>query len=347
VRKRASLFLIIGAIVALHALFPIASLAADGGEPGESTKQAGEDRWVPSLAITSGVLVQKQDGLADSVLFEDMSPTSIPLRGFLDGDDLVVAPFVGGALEVMSPALPIRTRPRLFISGEIIPTFATSRDLAVEGDPGCVRGSEPGLPCARDDDGTGPRSFPQTSANGTGTKTTAKIDTLVYGANLGVAFPLQVGKRQLRIKPSFGWINYEVEASGLVVDAACDPSIQCTTTTDNAPNPSPPPPTIPVVTPGFLRETILRGNDSQRFNGIGPGLDIEMDTGQYGPLGVSLFMGARAYAIVDDRTISFSGSKSFDDQLGMDTAVARFEVKVDSWIYRAHVGIRFHWLGNQ
>jgi hypothetical protein len=31
----------------------------------------------------------------------------------------------------------------------------------------------------------------------------------------------------------------------------------------------------------------------------------------------------------------------------MDRAVGRFEVEVDSWIYRAHVGIRLHWLGNQ
>ena len=54
----------------------------------------------------------------------------------------------------MTPALPIPTRPRLFVSGEILPTFASDRDLALEGDPGCVRGPEPDAPCARDEDGS-------------------------------------------------------------------------------------------------------------------------------------------------------------------------------------------------
>ena len=63
-----------GAAVAFRALFPIASLATDGGELEKPTKQAGEDRWVPSLAITGGITIQKQQGFADSNLFEDMSP---------------------------------------------------------------------------------------------------------------------------------------------------------------------------------------------------------------------------------------------------------------------------------
>jgi hypothetical protein len=332
VRKGANVFRIIGAVVALRALFPIASLATDGGELGEPTKQAGEDRWVPSLAITSGVTIQKQEGFADSVLFEDMSPNPISLRGFVNGDDLAVSPFVGGALELMTPALPIPTRPRLFVSGEILPTFASDRDLAVEGNTGCISGPEPDAPCARDPGGLSGVDFDENSANGQGTSTIAQVDTLVYGASLGVAFPVQVGKRPLRIKPSFGWINYKVEVDGLVVDAACGdpgsvpPSLSCN---------------------DFLREMILAANDSQRFNGIGPGLDVEMDTGRYGPLGVSLFMGARAYAILGDRTISFSTEETFVDQLGTDRAVAQFEVEVDPWIYRAHVGIRFHWLGSE
>ncbi len=323
----------IGAVIALGVLVPSAALATDGGKLEKSTRQAGEDSWIPSLAITSGVTIQNHKGLVDSVLFEDMSSTPIPLRGFFNGSDTAVSPFVGGALEVMAPALPIPTRPRVFFSGEIIPTFSTSRDLALEGDPGCVRGPEPDAQCARNEvPGERRRGFGENDANGQGSETTAEVDTIVFGASLGVAFPLQFGKRQLRIKPSVGWINYEVKANGLVVDAKCDPEILCTDVR---------------ISPGFLRETILRGSGSQRFNGIGPGLDIEMDAARYGPLGVSLFIGGRAYAIVDDRTISFDATQSFDDQIGMDTAAARFEVKVDSWIYRAHVGVRFHWLGNQ
>jgi hypothetical protein len=339
-RKRANLFLLVGAVVALQALFPIASLAAAGGDPAEPARQAGEDRWVPSLAITGGATIQDQHGVADSVLFEDMSPTPVPLRGFVNGDDLAVSPFVGGSLEVMTPVLPIPTRPRLFLSGEILPTFASDRDVALEGDPGCVRGPLPDAPCARDIEEFGATTFGEDAINGEGTKTTAQVDTLVFGASLGVAFPLRFGRRQLRIKPSVGWINYKVEAEGLVVDGACDPPNGCTDTIIEFP------PFPPIVNEGFLRETTLTAGDSQRFNGIGPGLDIEMDAGRFGPLGVSLFLGGRAYRILDDRTITFGTTEAFDDQLGTDVAVAGFEVEVDPWMYRAHVGIRFQWLGS-
>ena len=371
-RKGAYRFRIIGAIVASQVLFPTASLAEDAGELKESAKQAGENRWVPSLAITSGVTAQNQDGTADSCLFPgDTGPDSCnsnvdpPLRGFFDGDDLAVSPFVGGALELMTPALPIPTRPRLFVSGEILPTFASDRDLALDGDPGCVRGPESDAGCAKnepvDEDGNPVRVTPfgEDSARGQGSRTSAQIDTLVYGASLGAAFPLKIGKRQLRIKPSVGWINYKVEFEGSVTNAVCAPSpnnqTQCTdiSTVIGVINPSPPPIVIFIPGPvdeGFMQETNLTASASQRFNAIGPGLDIEMDTGRYGPLGVSLFMGGRAYAVLGDRTISFDTEETFTDQIsapGTDRAVGQFEVEVDPWIYRAHVGIRFHWLGNQ
>jgi len=355
---------VVGATLALGMLIPFASLATNGNNPVESSKQEGEDRWVPSLAITSGITIQEQEGSADSVLTEDIAGISLgplPLRGFVRGDDLTVSPFVGGSLELMTPALPIPTRPRLFVSGEIVPTFASDRDLVIEGDPSCIRGPEPGIPCAIDElteliDGDEipirDRGFGEDSVNGQGSRTTAQIDTLVIGLNLGAAFPLQVGKRQFRIKPSVGWINYKVEAEGMVTDAACDPTNRCT---DIRSQNFVPPPAF-LVTPGFLRETTLTASGSQRFNAIGPGLDIEMDTGRYGPLGVSLFMGGRAYAVVGNRKISFSTSETFTDQISdpgvtppvkTDRAVARFEVEVDRWIFRAHVGIRFHWLGYQ
>jgi hypothetical protein len=360
VRNGANLFPIIGAVVALQALFPISSPATDGDDPEEHGKQAGEDRWVPSLAITSGVTIQQQDGsLLSGLLVDVNTPPDTPPVALqpecdeknpqpscpgpipLDGDDLAVSPFVGGSLELMTPALPIPTRPRLFVSGEILPTFAVDRDLALDGDSGCVRGPEPDAKCMRDEDEPRPRDTGEDSLNGEGSSTSAQIDTLVFGASLGVAFPVQVGKRQLRIKPSVGWINYKVEAEGTVVDGACEPETSCTDVGSNK---------------GYLRETILTASGSQRFNGIGPGLDVELDTGRFGPLGVSLFMGGRAYAIVGDRTISFGDSETFTDQISdpgadppvkTDRATAQFEVEVDPWIYRAHVGIRFHWLGSQ
>jgi hypothetical protein len=333
VRKGANVFLTIGAVVALRALFPIASLASDGGDPAEPARQAGEDRWVPSLAITGGATIQQQQGFADSDLEVDGSP-SVPLRRSVDGDDLAASPFVGGALELMTPALAIPGRPRLFASGELLPTFAPDRHLALEGDPGCVRGEKPDAPCAQD----GGEAFGEDEANGEGSRTSARVDTLVYGANLGVAFPVRVGKRQLRIKPSVGWINFKLEAEGLVVDAACNPVDGCIVDKENDP---------PGIT---LRERTLTASGSQRFNGLGPGLDVEMNTGRFGPIGSSLFLGARAYRILDNRTLSIRAEKRLEDNTALfvpETDIGRFKVEVDPWMFRAHLGIRLYWLGNR
>ena len=336
----------VGAIVALQALIPIPALAVGSEEP---LRQEGEDRWVPSLAISGGANFQDQKGCVNSDpgkgnrLCEAVSDTTIPVRGFVDGDDLVVAPFVGAALEVMTPALPIPSRPRLFLSGEILPTFASDRDVALEGDSSsCISGPEPFDPCSADEPvpPTRPRPYSEDAANGQGSVTTANIDTLIWGANVGLSFPVRIGKRQLRIKPSFAWLNYKVDADGKVQDAMCIPgsgnSGTANVCTDNLSNANP---------EGNLREVILTASDSKRFNGIGPGLDVELDTGRFGWLGVSLFLGGRAYYILDDRKISFGTAEPYAGT--NDVGVASFEVEVDRWIYRAHLGIRFHWLGNQ
>ncbi len=323
--------------LACLALFPGAASAAEGVDP---DRQQGEDQWVPSLAIVSGVTIQQQHGYVDSESFVGGSPTSVPLRGPFEGSDIGVSPFVGGSLELMAPALPIATRPRFFLAGEILPTFASDRSVVVEGDPSCIRGPEAGAPCASDVTVFGARSFGEDSLNGEGSRTSAQVDTLVFGMNLGVAFPVQAGKRQLRIKPSIGWINYKIDASGIVVDGECSPPSQCTDIVTEFP------PLPPFVTPGFLREVTLTGNGSQFFNGIGPGVDLEMDVGRYGPIGVSLLMGVRAYRVLGDRTITFDATQAFDDAVGTDVDTASWKVKVDPWMYRGNVGIRFLWFGS-
>jgi len=327
-RKRVSVFSLLGAVIALQAPFSVEAGAADGGGP---ALQSGEGRWVPSLAITSGVTVQSQEGAVESFLLPGGMLPSEALQPADGGSDLVVSPFVGGSLELMSPALPIPTRPRLFLSGEILPTFASDRDLAVEGNPGCIRGPENGAPCVSEDTTVRPISFAEAAANGQGSTTSAQIDTLVFGATAGISFPARFGKREFRFKPSVGWIHYKLDASGIVVDAECDPPSRCTDDFQGS---------------GFLREITLKGNESRIFDGIGPGLDLEMDVYRYGPLGVSLFLGGGAYHILGNRKFSFSASQNYDDQIGMDIATASWEVDVKPWMYRAHLGIRFQWLGS-
>ena len=320
--------------IMVSALFLLVSAPA---HTSGTTQQAGEDRWVPSLAFTAGFTIQEEHkGSGASFIREGTNLNFTALRDPVEGDDTAVSPFVGGSFELMSPALPIPTRPRFFIGGDFLPTFAPGRDVAVQGDPECVRGPEPDAICTRDEDGSRRRPFDESSVNGTGTVVEARIGTMTYGAHVGAAFPFEFANRQFRVKPSFGWINFKVATSGLVVDAACDPFSSCA---ENTPFPGLPP------SPGFLRETIISARDEQHFNGIGPGFDLEMDTGQFGPLGVSLFIGGRAYYILDDRTIDFQATQSIVDQIGSDEVKGIFEVKIDPWVYRAHVGVRLQFIG--
>ena len=263
------------------------------------------------------------------------NPTCIPIP--VRGDDLGAAPFVGFGFEIMTPALPIPTRPRFFFGGEVMPIFAEERNLARSGDPDCVRGPEPDAPCATEETpGSRDSRFGENEAVGQGIRTSSEVDTLAWTAHVGLSFPFQIGERQLRFKPYFAWINYEVEGRGFTTNAACDPVTTCTNVFGAG------------AEPGFLRQPeSLTAKGSKHFNGIGPGVDLEVDTGRFGPLGSSLFLGGRFYRILGDRTLEFGTQQVFaPDPVGFgDVATARHSVEVNQWLYRVHVGFRLQWLG--
>ena len=347
------------AVAALEASFPIAARAqAPESAPRVGPdRESGDDLWVPSLAVTSGVLLQNQDGSLDACLFANPAdatgacpaPGSVALIGpngqsySGSGTGLAIAAFVGPEVELMAPALPIPTRPRFFLGAEILPTFAADRNLAGVGDPTCVKGPEPGDVCATQEILGPPRdtAYGQDVANGQGSVVTTTYDTLSYGADLGVAFPVDAGERHLRIKPSFGWLSYEVEVSGRVVDATCNPTNQCTPVQQNPGGP---------ILPGSFRQTILTAHDTKRFNAIGPGLDVEVDTGHYGPLGTSLFLGGHAYYTLGNREIQITDTQVYPQDglpLAGQAVSARWDAEFKPWIFRVGVGLRVQWLGPQ
>jgi hypothetical protein len=97
-----------------------------------------------------------------------------------------------------------------------------------------------------------------------------------------------------------------------------------------------------------LRDTRLQASDTGRFNGIGPGLDLEMDTGVLGRFGTSIFVGGRAYHILGDRKVELEATQSFPDQgpgLPMAETRAQWSFDADPWMYRVFVGFRVQWLG--
>ena len=84
----------------------------------------------------------------------------------------------------------------------------------------------------------------------------------------------------------------------------------------------------------------MQGSGKKTYHGIGPGLEVELDTARAGPFMLTIFLSGQAYKILGDRVVSFTGS--FSDVYRDETADWRFEKA--AWSYRAGVGLRFRWL---
>jgi hypothetical protein len=320
------------AAVNVFVLWGLTSVLLGAPAFAEGSGQEGADRFVPSLSINSGLLVQEWSGTVASEICRECSfpdPSQELLRQPDEGSDRDTTPYVGFALELMSPELPVPGAPRLFVGGEFAAAFGIERRLAREGSPGII-GSP--LPAAER------IQFDEDIATGQGGETIAQMDHFIYGAQAGFALPVEFLGRALRVKPSFGWIRYGVDLEGIVTDAECATVNPGQFNERNECN---------VNNGGFLRAVALESDASEEFDAIGPGLDLEMDTGRFGPIGTSLFAGARFYRVLGDRTVEFqSQDLVVSDQLGTDTYRSRYSFEIDEWFYRIGIGMRFQWLGS-
>jgi len=309
----------------LAALLWVGVAAADESA---APRQAGAEQWVPSIAVISGITIQSWNGAVNSQVCEGCT-TPTNLRMPVTGSDNDVTPFVGGQLEVMTPELSLPLSPRFFVGADFSASFGTERSAAGQGDPSTLESPLP--------PGGGATPYSQNTVLGQGSQTRAELDTFLVTARAGVAFPLELFGRAMRIKPSVGWIRYEVKVNGLVVSADC-----ATFLTSTNCNPA---------GGGTTREIRLSDSTNESFDGIGPGLDIEMDTGRIGPLGTSLSIGASAYKILGNRNVDLTTSTSYPDTgipgIGASTASAQFHFDVEDWAYRAFLGLRLQWLGSE
>lgn len=315
---------------------PRSPVAGDQTEPTAAPRREGADRWIPSLAFEGGVSFQKFDADVSSQICRGCTipgPGTEPLQPGGPGDDRDATAFVGIQLELMSPELRLPGSPRFFVSGEIAPTFGNERDVVSQGNPGPI-GSPANSPST---------PFAALVATGQGSQVTMKRDELSFGASAGLAFPLEFLGREFEIRPSINWIRFDVELDGFVSDAECAivpvAGTNILTTQCNSP---------PLAAnPGFLRQTVFRSSTDETFDGIGPGLQIEMKAGRVGPLGTTVFAGARFYRILGEKDVEIqTGPNTVTDQLGTDQTAARFGFEVDEWLYRFGVGIRLQWLGD-
>ena len=294
------------------------------------------ERWVPAFGVYSGALAQKVDAAATSSQFLNPGlpacgevppdppidpPPPVPpscadeVRPPVSGSDIMVAPFVGGTVELMAPSwTPLPGRPRLFIRGDVVAAFAFDRDIAKEGAPG--ERVDPQSP-----------EFPEVAILGQGSAASAEVQPLVASAGAGIAFTVDFRDRRLRIKPSVEWFREEVRFGGVVHRAVLT-------------NPLASAPTL--STYEFIT---MAGSRSRTFNGIGPGLELEMDTLRAGPFMMTLFVSGQAYRILGNRKINFGATyQTTAAELGGQVVSADWSFEKAAWSYRGGLGLRFRWV---
>jgi hypothetical protein len=179
---------------------------------------------------------------------------------------------------------------------------------------------------------------------GAGSRTASEVQGLTLGANVGIAVQFEAFGRQFRIKPAASWLREQIDVRGRVEQGICI-------------NSRPPPnekrddcDLDGVQFPGavgFTRVITLKADDDQWFDGIGPSLDLEMETGRFGPYTVSLFLGGGAYYVFSDRTMALSVQRTIGpDSIGDPVDYhADFTFRVNPWLYRAGIGLRLSWVG--
>ena len=358
-------------------------------------------RWAPAFAVQGGVIAQTASGMlsGSDIYGACWLGAGVPVprggpgecmwgeTGSIDNQYLtrqqaptsdtsrMMTPYFSLAAELMSPALLSGWgSPRALAHADIGYAFGFARGITRVGSP--LDRMELPFPPSELDTHQPPLYNSEQEMVGQGSKLTASVDSLLVGAGFGIAFTFEVGDRTFRVKPTVEYLREEMEISGTLR--------QATRTTFFSPprDMSQWTPTTPIfgaplnipedATPadaGF-REINLDGSSTRVYHGVGPGLELEMDTGRVGPFVVSIYSGMRAYHFSgDDLSVDFVAQNPPDTAFTLDglppgpgTNVegrnenlfrncsvdnanqcesASFSFEKESWAYTGHVGLRF------
>lgn len=328
----------------LAALFVLAAL------PRAGVAQDEIDRWVPSFSVFFDATGYKTTGSVTSsdVLGPPLteggcllpngtrngdlcSPPSVPndiprlreprkIRDDDEGSDTDIAPHVGGSIELMTPRLfePVFS-PRLFVHGDYAAAFGFERNVAGTGGHGRFAAPQLNNPFNPEDP---VNDLQQEAVLGQGTRTKIQIARDVWSAGGGVAFSFKLFERRVRLKPSFEYTRYDLDMIGSVHRAV--KLVKRST-----------PPTI-TLDPAAVRLISLEFNHTETVEGFGPGLELEADTANLGPFLVSAYFAGRGYYYPGKRDFSFTTTNEFQE-------TATWTLELDSWSWRAGVGVRFRW----
>ena len=234
------------------------------------------------------------------------------------GSDTSVAPLVGASLELMTPRLLDGwLRPRLFLHGDGAYAFSFERNVAGVEAPDQFA-LPPGIFINSPLDER--QNIQELSIVGQGTRSRMQLRPLVWSAGTGVAFSVEVFGRSLRVKPSLEYLHQEMDLIG-VVHRAVKLQGQIVSALDLS---------------GF-RLLSLTHEEKRGYDGIGPGLELEVDTARLGPFVSSVYLMGRAYHLFGNLDTTFSQTNEFGE-------TATWTFQPNQWVWRGGVGFRFRWL---
>jgi hypothetical protein len=310
--------------------------SASSADPRDET-----ERWVPALGGTSGIFGQTADaGVTSSGITYVMTSRTSPdfvnevvtvttvtnenLRPPTDGDDVLVTPYVGGTAELMTPGIQsLPGRPRFFVRTDVSAAFGSERKVARERTPSALPAVLPTEPY-----------FSEEAVPGIGSELSAEVQPLVVNAGAGIAFSLDLFERRIRIKPSVEYSREEIDFIGRVIRAVnVDTGIGATQT-------------FPRKDAKFFGVT-LEGDESEVFQALGAGIEVEMDTVRAGPFMISLYLAGRGMKILGDTKVEFSSQTTVSaPELIPDPSdfTADWEFDKGAWNYGGGAGFRFRWL---
>ena len=307
---------------------------AFGKAAGASEASDESQHWAPSFALFFDILGQKAEGTVATgqVLgppLPDGCGGTTPRPGELcdsrrlgdphkigpddAGHDTSIVPLVGASLELMTPSLvgDRLLRPRLFAHGDVAAAFSYERNLAGEGGVGDFALPK-GLNQQQQD------SVDEIAVSGQGTRTRMQVRRWVYSAGAGLAITAETSNRRLRLKPSFEYIREELDFIGIANRAV---KLFNPTGVDDL--------------HGF-RLLSLTATERKSYDGIGGGLELEVDAARLGPFVSSVYLMGRGYYLLGDRKISMSAVNEFGE-------TAAWTAKLQPSVWRSGVGFRFRW----
>ncbi len=290
----------------------------------QRSQRRADSRWVPAVSIQSGLLVHERDGFTQGQL--DLKPTE------QEGDTRALSGLLGGSAEIATPRIDfIPARPRFFAHADLF--------YSLDSDESITNQSKPGDPIT-DLSIQLENNAAVSGAIGTGLSLRSQSEPLILSGGLGLSFETDLAGRRLRIKPSLEWMfqRDEFRLDYADVEAVGFNPLRCTPR---------------------CRAVSTSNQETEDFHSLGPGIEVELDTGRMGDFTLSIFTQFRALRILGDRKFDIQATGSWftrtltnppqreivsiDPALGRADSTATSTYRRDPWGFYAAAGIRIIW----